>query len=94
MDGTVSISVGALMSLASFLFQMAVTGGVVLLAYGSLKQRVSTLEEKLKERENLSNVVTRLDAEIEAMGREIKGLREDFRRVLDEFARVPRSPAR
>lgn len=88
MEGEVSISVGTLMSLASFLFQMGVTGGIVLIAFGSLKQRVATLEERLKEHHALATSVTRLEAELEAVGREIKGLREDFRRVLDEFARV------
>ena len=55
---------------------------------------MSNVEEKVKDHTLLSNSVTRLEAELEAVGREIKGLREDFRRVLDEFARVPRSLAK
>lgn len=94
MDGEVSVSVGLLMALAGFLFQVGITAGAIIFSHGALNQRVRGMEEKLKEHSALSNSVTRLETELEAVGREIKGLREDFRRVLDEFARVPRAPVR
>lgn len=93
-EGTISVSVGSLMALAGFLFQIGITGAAIAFSHGALNQRVRALEEKVKEGSNLSIVVARLETELEAVGREIKGLREDFRRVLDEFARVPRTPVR
>ena len=92
--GTVSISVGSLMAFAGFLFQVGVTGAAIAFSHGALNQRVRSIEEKVKDHSILSNNITRLETELEAVGREIKGLREDFRRVLDEFARVPRAPVR
>lgn len=94
MDGTVSVSVGSLMAFAGFLFQVGITVGAIAFSHGSLNQRVRSMEEKVKDAAGLNVVVARLETEIEAVGREIKGLREDFRRVLDEFARVPKAPAR
>ena len=95
MDAEVSVSVGLLFSIAGFLLQVGVTGGMILLAFGQLRQQVAAVEEKLKEHSSLlkehtglSIAIVRLDTELESVVREIKGLREDFRRVLDEFTRI------
>lgn len=88
MEGSISISVGSIIAFVGFLFQLGFTVGAVALAFGSVKQRLASVEEKIREHHGLSTSVTRLEAELEAVGREIKGLREDFRRVLDEFTRV------
>lgn len=90
MDGSVSISLGTIFGVVAFIFQIGLTIGAIAFSHGSLNQRVRAIEEEVKEHSRLSNSVTRLEAELEAVGREIKGLRDDFRRVLEEFAR-PRS---
>lgn len=94
MGGSVSISVDVLLGFAGFLFQIGITAGVIIFSYGGLNQRIRAMEEKIKDASALTVVVARLETELEGVGREIKGLREDFRRVLDEFARVPRVPVR
>jgi len=87
-DGQISVSIGDVIGFVGFLFQLVFTVGAVFLGFGSLKQRLIAVEEKIKEHHGLSTSVTRLEAELESVGREIKGLREDFRRVLDELTRV------
>jgi len=88
-DGNITLTMGSILGFVAFLFQIGVTIGAIAFSHGSLKQRVRAVEDDLKEHSKLSKSVTRLEAELEAVGREIKGLREDFRRVLDEFTRIP-----
>lgn len=88
MDGTVSISVGAILAVFGFLFQIGVTIGAIAFSHGGLNQRVRSIEQRFNEQADLNTVVAKLEAELEAVGREIKHLRDDFRRVLDEFTRA------
>ncbi|GIK48016.1 MAG: hypothetical protein BroJett013_07130 [Alphaproteobacteria bacterium] len=88
MDGTVSISVGAILAVFGFLFQIGVTIGAIAFSHGGLNQRVRSIEQRLTEQADLNTAVAKLEAELEAVGREIKNLRDDFRRVLDEFTRA------
>ncbi len=88
MDGSISISVGSIFAACAFLFQVGVTVGAIAFSHGSLNQRLRNVEDRQKEHGTMSTSVTRLEAELEAVGRDIKGLREDFRRVLDEFSRL------
>lgn len=88
MEGAVSISIGSILAAAGFLLQIALTIGAIAFSHGQLNQRVRAVEEKQKDHGTLATSVTRLETEMEGVSREIKGLREDFRRVLDEFTRV------
>ena len=73
---------------AGFLLQVVLTIGAIAFSHGMLNGRVKAIEDKVKDHGDLSNAVAKMESEIESVGREIKNLREDFRRVLDEFARV------
>ena len=79
MDGTVSVTVGSLMAFAGFLLQIGLTIGAIAFSHGQLNQRVRGVEEKVKDQGALSTSVTRLETEMESVGREIKGLREDLK---------------
>jgi len=87
-DGSVSISVGSIIGLVGFLFQVGLTVGLVALGYGALKQRVIAVEEKQKEHTTLSQSVVRLEAELESVGREIKAIREDMKSIRDILDRA------
>lgn len=73
----------------SDLIQWAITIGAIVFSHGMLHQRVRTLESSTADHQALSKIVARLEAELEGVGREIKNLRDDFRRVLDELTRLP-----
>ena len=88
MDGNISISIGSVLAAAGFLLQIGITAGAIAFSHGQLNQRVRSVEDKLKDHNMLATSVTRLETEMEGVSREIKGLREDFRRVLDEFTRA------
>ena len=79
MDGTVSVTVGSLMAFAGFLLQIGLTIGAIAFSHGQLNQRVRSVEEKQKDHGTLATSVTRLETEMESVGREIKGLREDLK---------------
>ena len=88
MAGEVTISMGAIFSAIGFLFQIGLTVGAVAFTHGSLKQRVYAIEEKLQDHTDLARAVAKLEAEVEAIGREIKNLRGDFRHIMDELSRA------
>jgi len=88
MDGTVSVTVGSLMAFAGFLLQIGLTIGAIAFSHGQLNQRVRSVEEKQKDHGTLATSVTRLETEMESVGREIKGLREDLK--LLRFRNGPR----
>lgn len=94
MDGSVSITIGALLGFAGFLVQGALTLGAIIYSHGALNQRVRTLEEKVKDSANLATSVTRLETEMESVGREIKGLREDLKLLRFRPVGHARSPSR
>jgi hypothetical protein len=87
MPNEVTISLSAVLGFAGFLIQAALTMGAIIFSHGQLTQRVRSVEEKQKDHGMLATSVTRLETEMDGVAREIKGLREDFRRVLDEFTR-------
>lgn len=88
MNGEITVSLGAILGFAGFILQIGLTVAAVAFSHGALKQRVTAVEEKLQDHSDLSKAVAKLEAEMEAIGREIKNLRDDFRRVLDEFSRA------
>ena len=88
MDGAVTISMGSILAFVGFLFQLGLTIGAIAFSHGGLNQRVRSIEQRFNEQADLNTVVAKLEAELEAVGREIKNLRDDFRRVLDEFTRA------
>lgn len=79
MDGSVSISIGSILAVLGFLFQAGLTIGAIAFSHGALNQRVRQVEEKVKDQGALATSVTRLETEMESVGREIKGLREDLK---------------
>lgn len=87
MPGEVTVSLSVVFGFAGFLLQAALTMGAIIFSHGQLTQRVRAVEDKQKDHGALATSVTRLETEMEGVSREIKGLREDFRRVLDEFTR-------
>ena len=96
MDGSVSISVGSILAILGFLFQIAITVGAIAFSHGALNQRVRSVEGLIKDHASLSTSVTRLETEMESVGRELKGLREDLKllrfRPVGSTQRVERSP--
>lgn len=85
MDGTVSISVGSILAVVGFLFQVGLTVGAIAFSHGALNQRVRSVEEKQKDHGSLATSVTRLETEMEGVSREIKGLREDLKLARGEL---------
>lgn len=85
MDANVTISVGAIVGFVGFLLQIGLTVGAIAFSHGALNQRVRNLEEKADKQDTLSTSVTRLETEMESVGREIKGLRADLRAVRSEL---------
>lgn len=85
MDGTVSVSVGSILAVVGFIFQIGLTVGAIAFSHGGLNQRVRAVEEKVKDHNNLATSVTRLETEMEGVSREIKGLREDLKLVRNEL---------
>lgn len=79
MDASVSVSVGSILAVVGFLFQVGLTIGAIAFSHGALNQRVRAVEEKVKDHGLLATSVTRLETEMESVGREIKGLREDLK---------------
>lgn len=91
MDAAVSISVGSILAVVGFIFQVGITVAAIAFSHGALNQRVRQIEEKLKEHNLLATSVTRLETEMEGVSREIKGLREDLRRARAEMQPQPRA---
>lgn len=93
MDGTVSISIGSILAVVGFLFQVGLTVGAVAFSHGSLNQRVRAVEKQAEVQGALATSVTRLETEMESVGREIKGLREDLKllRFRPAVSASPRS---
>lgn len=58
------------------------------------QQRLSTVEERVRGHDEQYRTVVRMESQIEGLSLEIKGLREDFRRVLDEIARTAQARMR
>lgn len=85
MDGTVAISVGSILAVVGFLFQIGLSVGAIAFSHSALSNRVKTVEEKVKDHGLLATSVTRLETEMEGVSREIKGLREDLRLVRNEL---------
>lgn len=85
MDASLTISVGSILAFVGFLFQIGITIGAVAFSHGQINQRVRVLEEKVKDQNALATSVTRLETEMESVGREIKGLREDLRLTRAEL---------
>lgn len=85
MDASFTISVGSILAFAGFLFQIGITIGAIAFSHGALNQRVRALEEKVKDHGDLSTSVTRLETEMESVGREIKGLRQELRLARAEL---------
>lgn len=81
MDAAVSISVGSILAFVGFLVQAGLTIGAIAFSHGALKQRVQSIEEKVKDQGQLATSVTRLETEMESVGREIKGLRNDLKLI-------------
>ena len=86
MDGSISLSIGAVLTFFGFLFQAGLTVGAVAFSHGALNQRVRGIEDKVKDHNILATSVTRLETEMEGVSREIKGLREDLRRARTEMS--------
>jgi hypothetical protein len=55
--------------------------------FAGLEQRLKAVESAQADHGEVANSVTRMQVELAGMTREISNLREDFRRVLDEFTR-------
>lgn len=85
MDAQLQISVGSILAVVGFLFQVGLTVGAIAFSHGGLNQRVRAVEEKVKDHNNLATSVTRLETEMEGVSREIKGLREDLKLVRNEL---------
>lgn len=85
MDAAVTVSVGSILAVVGFLFQVGLTVGAIAFSHGGLNARVRTVEEKQREHTNLATSVTRLETEMEGVSREIKGLREDLKLVRNEL---------
>lgn len=85
MDATVSVSMGSILAFVGFLLQVGLTIGAIAFSHGQLNQRVRSVEEKLKDHGTLATSVTRLETEMESVGREIKGLRDDLRLARNEL---------
>lgn len=85
MDAQFSVSVGSILAVIGFLFQIGLTVGAIAFSHGGLNQRVRAVEEKQKDHGTLATSVTRLETEMEGVSREIKGLREDLRLVRNEL---------
>ena len=85
MDGSVSISIGSILAVVGFVFQIGLTVAAIAFSHGALNQRVRQVEEKVKDQGQLANNVTRLEAEMESVGREIKGLRHDLQLARSEL---------
>ena len=85
MDATVTVSVGSIVAFVGFLMQVGLTIGAIAFSHGQLNQRVRAVEEKQKDHGTLATSVTRLETEMESVGREIKGLREDLRLARNEL---------
>lgn len=85
MDGTFTVSVGSILAFIGFLLQVGITIGAIAFSHGALNQRVRALEEKVKDHGDLSTSVTRLESEMESVGREIKGLRQELRQARAEL---------
>ena len=92
MDAAVSISVGSIVAFVGFLMQVGLTIGAIAFSHGALNQRVRAIEEKSKGHDLLSTSVTRLETEMESVGREIKGLRNDLKFI--RFSAHPNPPQR
>lgn len=58
--------------------------------FGAMGQRIITLEDQHREYQIITKAVAKMEAEVESVGREIKNLRDDFRRVLDELTHARR----
>ncbi len=101
MDATVSVSMGSILAFVGFLLQVGLTIGAIAFSHGALNQRVRAVEETVKDHSTLTTNVTRLETEMENVGREIKGLRQDLRQARHELrlemrqgVPVPQRPAR
>ncbi|MCC6789518.1 MAG: hypothetical protein IT547_16930 [Hyphomonadaceae bacterium] len=95
MDAAVTVSVGSIVAFVGFLLQVGLTIGAIASSHGQLNQRVRAVEEKQKDHGTLATSVTRLETEMESVGREIKGLRDDLRIVRNELrAEVRQRPQR
>lgn len=95
MDAAVTISVGSIVAFVGFLMQVGLTIGAIAFSHGQLNQRVRAVEEKQKDHGTLATSVTRLETEMESVGREIKGLRDDLRIARNELrAEVRQRPQR
>lgn len=94
MDAAVTVSVGSIVAFVGFLMQVGLTIGAIAFSHGQLNQRVRAVEEKQKDHGTLATSVTRLETEMESVGREIKGLREDLRIARNELrAEVRQRPS-
>lgn len=85
MDAAVTVSVGSIVAFVGFLMQIGLTIGAIAFSHGQLNQRVRAVEEKQKDHGSLATSVTRLETEMESVGREIKGLRDDLRLARNEL---------
>lgn len=95
MDAAVTVSIGSIVAFVGFLLQIGLTIGAIAFSHGQLNQRVRAVEEKQRENSNLATSVTRLETEMESVGREIKGLRDDLRIARNELrAEVRQQPPR
>lgn len=100
MDAAVTVSVGSIVAFVGFLMQVGLTIGAIAFSHGQLNQRVRAVEEKQKDHGTLATSVTRLETEMESVGREIKGLREDLRLARNELRQemgqrpAPQRPSR
>ena len=85
MDAAVTVSVGSIVAFVGFLVQIGLTIGAIAFSHGQLNQRVRAVEEKQRDHSTLATSVTRLETEMESVGREIKGLRDDLRIARNEL---------
>ncbi len=76
---------GSILAFVGFLLQVGLTIGAIAFSHGALNQRVRAIEETVKDHGNLATSVTRLETEMESVGREIKGLRNDLRLARHEL---------
>lgn len=57
------------------------------ISMANLESRLKAVEDAQADHGEVASSVTRMQVELAGMTREISNLREDFRRVLDEFTR-------
>lgn len=90
---TITFSLGDLLAIFGFLFQVALTIGAVAFSHGSLSQRVRAVEAHGEKVDQIAPLQSAFDAFKTSINTELKNMRDDVRELAQSIRDLARARA-